>query len=177
MRKTTITAFTKIGRVLKTHGLEGALVVDIHSDFRDPFLSAEFVFLDLKGSIVPFFVESIQQEDPWIILLEAVHDPESAAEIAPTDMLLPSSEVPQVKAEGIDQDFAWAAGFTVFSTDQKRIGTIERVESYPQQSMAIVSHQDREVMLPLHVELIIEVDHSARSVIIDIPDGLLDLQD
>ena len=139
MKKGTITEFTKIGRVLKTHGLDGGLVIEIDRPYLDLFRSSGFVFLDLNGSIVPFSVEGVQMDEPLIIFLEDITDPESAAQIAPTDLLLPSHEVPVVHSGTESSDFSWATGFTVISGEQVRIGQIVRIESYPQQSMAFVS--------------------------------------
>lgn len=177
MKKGMIKEFTKIGRVLKTHGLEGGLVIDIDPAYLELFGSSRFVFLDLNGSIVPFLIEGVQQEDPLIIFLEDITDPESAAQIAPADLLLPSHEVPDAPSREEGPDFSWATGFTVVSGEQVMVGQILRVESYPQQSMAFVSWQGREIMLPLHDELIMEVDDAAKSIKLEIAEGLLDLQD
>ena len=170
-----ITEFRKIGQTLKTHGLEGGIVVHVEGDFMEFFLASEFVFLDLNGSIVPFYVEDIQQDDPMIIFLEDISDPESAASIVPADILLPSGLVPVIQSVSELADFGWTEGFTVFGNEGEKVGEVIRVENYPRQTMAFVSRHGREVMLPLHEDLIMDVDKDAMSLTLDIPEGLLDL--
>ena len=55
------------------------------------------------------------------------------------------------------------------------IGTIEDIEAMPAQDLAKVSHRGKEVLIPLADELVLTVDHKARTIKVVIPDGLLSL--
>lgn len=55
------------------------------------------------------------------------------------------------------------------------IGHITEVLEMPQQEMAAVQYQGREVLIPLNEQFIIEVDHATQKVLMDLPEGLLNL--
>ena len=54
-------------------------------------------------------------------------------------------------------------------------GPIVRVDAYPQQEMAIVRYQGREVLVPLREDWIQALDAARKVVRMELPDGLLDL--
>ena len=52
---------------------------------------------------------------------------------------------------------------------------ILRVEEYPQQLMAVVQPGDKEILIPLSDQLITSIDKPNRVLMMNIPEGLLDL--
>jgi 16S rRNA processing protein RimM len=45
----------------------------------------------------------------------------------------------------------------------------------PQQEMAFVIHNGREVLIPLNESLIVSVDRENKTLLMDLPEGLLDM--
>jgi 16S rRNA processing protein RimM len=56
-----------------------------------------------------------------------------------------------------------------------QVGAIQSVEEYPQQEMAIVAYKKRSVMIPLNTQFIRKIDESKRQIVMELPEGLLDL--
>lgn len=172
----TITTYTRIGQALKAYGLSGAVLADIEAPFIDLFLASDFVFLEISGSVVPFYIEGVFDHAPLFRLhLEDVNDPDQAAMLVPAELFLPSdlSAVDAVPLES--KRFAWCAGFMMFDDEGNEIGTIERIEAFPQQELAILTRGGNEVMIPLHEQLITDVDRELKTIHVRIPEGLLDL--
>ena len=55
------------------------------------------------------------------------------------------------------------------------MGLIEDVREYPQQFLASIQYQEKEVLIPLNEAFIVEIDKTKKLLILDLPDGLLEL--
>jgi len=80
----------------------------------------------------------------------------------------------QPKSGVADYDLDVLIGTVVHDQELGLVGSIEAIESYPQQEIMIVAYQDRQVMIPLHPDLIIEMIPGER-LVMDLPEGLLDV--
>ncbi len=76
-----------------------------------------------------------------------------------------------------DDDFHYndLKGFIVSDETHGELGEILEVNEYPQQFVATVSYKGKEILFPLNDDMIIEIDEDARTLLVDLPDGLLDL--
>jgi ribosomal 30S subunit maturation factor RimM len=52
---------------------------------------------------------------------------------------------------------------------------IDVVREFPEQEMAVIFRNNKEILVPLHADLIVKVDHEKNTVTVSIPDGLLEL--
>jgi 16S rRNA processing protein RimM len=65
--------------------------------------------------------------------------------------------------------------YTISDEGSGLIFKVIRVEEYPQQLMAIVMHDNKEILLPLTDQLITSIDRTKRVIEMTIPEGLLEL--
>jgi 16S rRNA processing protein RimM len=66
-------------------------------------------------------------------------------------------------------------GFEVFHKDGTRIGTIVSLLPTAGGDILVVKEADREYLIPAVKEIVDKVDFDSRTVIVDPPEGLLDL--
>ncbi|MCI4648460.1 ribosome maturation factor RimM [Phaeodactylibacter sp.] len=165
-------SYTKVGRFGKTHGLNGGIRILVEDAFLDTALEAEVLFAPVDGSPVPYFNEGVLLESPLVIKLEDVDTKEAAKTLTGLDILLPAEEV---EAELGIEDFRLLEGFTVVTETEGEIGPILSVEAYPEQILALVSYQGREVLIPLNETFLQAIDPEAERVEMQLPEGLLDL--
>ena len=52
--------FYYLGRVLKTHGNKGQVMVHLDVDDPEVYHNLESVYLDLRGERIPFFIAGIE---------------------------------------------------------------------------------------------------------------------
>ena len=71
--------------------------------------------------------------------------------------------------------FDQLVGFVIIDEIVGRVGTIEEVVEYPQQELAVVQYKGREVMIPLHEQLIESIDPKGRVIKMTLPEGLVDV--
>ena len=82
-----------IGRIIKTHGINGEVVVNIDCDIDVAELSC--IILDIDGILVPFFTESTRQRSTESILLkiDGIDNEIQAAEIVNHDIYAKKDEL------------------------------------------------------------------------------------
>ncbi|HMX40810.1 MAG TPA: ribosome maturation factor RimM [Saprospiraceae bacterium] len=172
--------YVTIGHTKKTHGIAGELKAHIEERYLEDFLKNERIFLDVKGTKVPYFIRNVRGGKDYIIHLEDVDTREAAYALQSREMLLRESDlIPDTEREiEIDGEetlqYAHLVGYQIKDQRLGLVGSIEEVLEMPQQEMAFLTYKGREVLIPLHPHLIISIDDEAQTVQMDLPDGLLD---
>ena len=166
--------FTEIGSIQRTHGVNGEFQVSWNSNFYLEEQNLESVFIELEGIPVPFFISSIRPkgEDKALIKLDDIEDVVSAEEFVGLKIFLPSDQI-ESEDELLMSDLV---GYSIVSTDKQLIGKIVDYQEYQTNSIFTVDHQSgKEIILPAVDDLIIEVDTESKTVLMEIPEGLIDL--
>ncbi len=169
--------YIQIGFTKKTHGIGGELKVIIEEPYEDLFLDADRVFLDIKGSKQPFFIKNIRGGGDLIVSFEDVANREEALMLQSRGVFLPENEVPE-EAQVVPDDglvYGYVVGYTLVDQTLGEIGQIKELLDMPQQEISVVAYQDREVLVPLNAQFVVNVDDAARQVLVNMPEGLLDL--
>ena len=166
-----------IGFCRKPHGVGGELKVQIEAEYLEDFLQAEVIFLDITGKQVPYFIEKIRPGSEILVKLEDVDSREAAAALNGKEMLMREEDVHTGEEEENEEDLAYEdlVGYEIIETDLGLIGKIEDVLEYPQQMMALLIYQEREILIPLNEYLIQDIDIENQQVIMGLPEGLLEL--
>ena len=66
-------------------------------------------------------------------------------------------------------------GFLLVDKELGEIGVIEEVLELPQQEMAVVKKEGKEVMIPLNDTFVKGIDRTKKRIDVELPEGLLDL--
>lgn len=168
----------RIGLTRKAHGVQGALRVQVEPRYLEDLLHTPFVFIELPDGMVPFAVEEVHM-DRWPILkLEGVDLRDEAVPLTSRPLWLAEKHILPDEQRQLEVDtleYAWAEGYTLVDRRVGVVGVIEEVREFPQQEMAVVMRAGHELLVPLHDELIVDVDDERRELLMDLPEGLLDL--
>ncbi len=168
--------YVQIGFTKKTHGIRGEIKVVIEEQFEDVFLEQERVFLDIRGSKQPFFIEHVRGGGELIVQFQDVRQREDALPLQSRGLYLPASELPQETVYPIAEGVYWELnGFSLIDQTAGAIGVIEEILELPQQEMAQVRYQGKAVLIPLNDQFIRSVDKPGKRVFVDLPEGLLSL--
>ncbi|TSD64693.1 16S rRNA processing protein RimM [Inquilinus sp. KBS0705] len=164
----------RIGSVLKTKGLKGEMQLYIDFDGADK-IKFNSLFIDMAGKMVPYFITSIKylQKNQAYLFLEDVDTIEKAAMLVKRDLYLPNKLKPKKKKE--EFTLKDVKGFIAVDETHGELGEITEVQEYPQQLIATVTYQNKEVLFPLNVDIIKGIDIEAEEIYIDLPEGLLDV--
>ena len=168
--------YTQIGFTRKTHGIAGEIKIVIEEPYEDIFLEADRVFLEIKGNKQPFFIESIRGAGDLIVKFEDIGVREDALPLQSKPVFLPAAEIPaDLDVSEPEPEHAGLTGYLLVDQNAGEIGRIEEIMEMPQQEMAVVQYRGKQVMIPLNEQFLLRVDHAGQKVLMDLPEGLLEL--
>ena len=159
----------RIGQVLKSNGRDGELLVSFSCIAPEDIDLEEPVFIEFDGLPVPFYFESFSQRgnSRALVRLTGVHNLTDADELAGA-ILYAEDDL----YEDEDEDLT---GWTVLNADGEKVGVVSAHEDIPGNPCIWVETGHGECLLPLHEELILDVDAKEKTLRMEIPEGLLDL--
>jgi len=169
------TGFYYLGKILKTFGNKGQLMVHLDVDDPEKYQKLESVYLDVYGERIPFFITSVEikSQNSAVFKFADVDSADEASEYTGKEMFLPSSELPALS--GKQFYFHEVEGFGVIDTLHGNIGIIETVLDLPRQALFQIRHGDREILVPVVDEIIVEVNREQKTITITAPEGLIDI--
>lgn len=163
-----------IGYITKTKGLKGELQLFFEYDAPD-LLDLDVVFAEINGKMVPFFVAAykLQQNSTGNFYFEDIDHIDKAQALVKKKVYLPLAKMP----DRSDEDFHYndLQGFVVSDETHGELGEVIAVNEYPQQFVATVLYKGTEIMFPLNEDMIIEIDEDEETLLVDLPEGLLDI--
>lgn len=163
-----------LGRITKVNGYDGTVSIKLEKVFIDNIPEMESVFIETEGKPVPFFISESEYAggDQLKLRFEDYGTYEKAAEFAGCRVFL--TTVPENNT--LLADYETIAGFRVFLQDNRLIGTIKEVILNPGNDiLVIMSPEKKEILVPLHEDFIIDFRETEKVIIMDIPDGLTEI--
>ena len=162
-----------LGRIQKVQGYDGTLSVKLDRDFTEDISDMESVFIEYEGKPVPFFISSIEDEGGDIIKLrlEAYDSYDKASMFTGCRVSMTSGP----RRED-DDDNSGITGFTVILSDRSIVGVIEEIIQNPGQDLLrILSPEKKEILVPLHSDLITGINKKKKTLSMDLPEGLIEI--
>lgn len=167
------TRYIRVGQILKPLGTSGALKVDIQDDFFDDIVASDHLFVKINGHFVPYFIEDLKETNHLLLKIEDINSPESASAFTLKDLYLREKDITSEKyADQISKE-GWV-GFKLYDRDEL-IGIIDDIEIYPQQIMGSVNYKNKKILIPLVDAFIKTIDEDNNILIMELPEGLLDM--
>lgn len=169
-----------IGRLVKPHGIKGEIAVTIDIDGLDVDALSCFVVY-VEGIAVPFFAQSVRQRGAASVLIkfDGIDDEHSAAELCNSDLYALRSDLPDDIATADDIDGLYASdliGFTAINADGSIIGTVDDIDDSTANVLFIISTPTgKTIYLPVADEFIAAIDSDSRTLTVDAPESILNL--
>lgn len=164
----------KIGYVQKTHGLKGEVTISLEPGAPDDFEEINSIFLEIKGRLVPYFLEAISfKGDKAFVKFDDVNTSEEASLLKGASLYLPKTARPKSKRGEFYNDEV--IGFIVNDASVGKLGSVIRVENEEVNPLLIVLQGEKEIAIPINAPFITSVNKSAKKIEVDLPEGLLDL--
>ncbi len=169
----------EIGCYNKPHGVNGEIsaTLDVDIDLLDSF---SCLISDIDGIFVPFFVEKKRPKGASTALLtiDGITSEVQAALLVNKDIHVLKSEYEKLSDdEDCDElPIDFFIGFELTASDGTQVGTIVDVDDATENVLFIVERPDGdEIPVPAADELIVALDVEARTIEMDLPQGLLEL--
>lgn len=163
-----------IGYISKTRGLKGE--VQLFFEFEDyEELELDVVFVEMNKKLIPYFIDQIkiQKNSTAYVNLEDVDHIDKAEELVRKKVYLPNDKMPERDPD--DFRYSDLIGFLAVDEQEGELGNITAVQEMPQQHIATVDMDGKELLFPLSEELILGIDAENKIIEVDLPEGLVDL--
>lgn len=164
-----------LGKIVKKYSFKGELLAKLDADEPELYDNLEAIFIDLKGNLVPFFIKASQlhKSDLLRLKFEDVDTEADADALMKTELYLPLNLLP--KLEGDKFYFHEVIGFTIEDKNYGTVGTLSGINDSTAQSLFEINKGDIEILIPMNDEFIVKVDRANKTIIVDTPEGLIDL--
>jgi 16S rRNA processing protein RimM len=167
-------SYRNIGKIVSAFGLKGEMIVRHHLGKKILVSRIKVVFLEhKKDELLPYFIESIRKKgnDELYIKLEGIDSREAVSGLLRRDLWLKEEEI-QVHTNK-SNPIGWV-GYSV--VDQGRdLGSIVEVIEQPHQVLCRLEIDTKEVLIPINEQTLVKIDHQSRSLMLNLPDGLLEV--
>ena len=160
---------------IRTRGLKGELVAELLTDFPERFERVENIFAVGSGEKKTLKLENHWfQKDRIVLKFAGYDDTDSAKSLIGFDFALPEAERMKLSE---NEYYDWELeGCSVVIKDGPTLGIVSGVlRTGGVELLAVVDESEREHLIPMVLSIVVQIDISRREVLIDPPEGLLDL--
>lgn len=164
-----------VGQVARPHGLRGQVIVNPETDFPDERFRPGAEVFGVRGGVVEGFVITtarFHQGRP-IIGLRGIEDVDAALALAGTELRVPIDQLTPLP-DGVFYRHE-LVGCEVVTAGGIAVGTVGAVEGEMGDSRLVLQTALGEVLIPLASAICVSIDPAAGRIVVEPPEGLLEL--
>jgi 16S rRNA processing protein RimM len=164
-----------LGYVKKTNGVRGAVELNLDVDDPTKYKKKESVLLLINNQLTPFFIEQFSIRPKTVVVkFKTVHDANEAALLVGTSVYMPLTELPPLKGK---KKFYYheVIGFTAMDVNLGNIGLVKDVVDLTAQPVIQIMQGNKEILVPLIDEFLVEINKSTREMVLNTPEGLVQM--
>ena len=163
-----------IGKFTRTHGVQGEMALAFTDDVFDR-VDCPYLVCSMDGILVPFFIEEYRFKSNSVALIkfERIDTSEAAAIFTNKEVYFPKSYAEQAE----DGEYSWQyfIGFDTEDATHGHLGELVDVDKSTVNTLFVVERDNGDELLIRAQEAFIEdIDHDARLIKFNLPEGLLD---
>lgn len=164
-----------LGKIVRKFSFKGELLAKLDTDEPEVYENLESVLIDFNDKLIPFFIDSCQLHKSSLLRIdfEDVEDEADADDLIGAELYLPLDQLP--KLSGDQFYYHEITGFTVEDVNYGPVGTITGVNDNTPQALFIIDADGKEVLIPVNDLFIKEIKKDQKKMILDVPEGLIDI--
>lgn len=166
--------YFSIGHVAGVHGVNGELVLKHDLGKKTSLKDLQCFFLEEpKGKWLPYFLTSAKAKSAEEIYLqvEGINTREAAKKFNGKKVWLRQEDFHRFKAKSAPISLI---GYLLKDNDRE-LGLIEEIIEQPFQLLCRIVIEKKDVLIPLNESTLKKINHSKKQVLVDLPDGLLEV--
>lgn len=163
-----------IGKIVAPHGVAGQVILEHALGKLVSFKGVGALFIEnTKNSFIPYFLASATAKTDTLtyIQFEGFSTRESTQLIMSRKVWIPKSDFQKL----VEKNAPLALLGYMIQEAGVPLGVIQEVIEQPHQLLVTILYKGQETYIPLHAESLKGVDHVKKLVMVELPDGLLDL--
>ncbi len=169
-----MTEYFKIGKIVASFGLKGEVILKHYLGKKTSLKGLQTIFIEeSKQSFLPWFIESakIKNEEEIYLKLQGIDVREQAIPLVQKEIWIPERDFKKFSATSSPINLL---GYQIVE-NEKILGKILEVIEQPHQLLCRIEMEEKEVLVPLHEDTIKKIDSKNRRVIVELPEGLLEI--
>ena len=165
-----------LGKITKPYSFKGEVVLWMDVDDSEPYEGVDTLWLPQQGILVPYAVESLRRnKDRFVVRLADVNTEAAAKQLSGKDVWLPLAEMAPME-DGKFYFHEVQGWMAVDRSTGDAVATIVHVVdqgAYPMLEVEFDNGNQGFIPLPDHVK--VDVKREERKLVLDLPEGLLDV--
>ncbi len=164
-----------LGKIAKKFSFKGEVLIYLDTDEPELYEEMESVFVEFNKNLVPFFIENsnLHKGDFLRVKFEDVDTEEDADEIMGCEIYLPLIMLP--KLTGNKFYFHEVIGFEIEDQRLGVFGKIVSINDTSAQPLFEVINGNVEILVPMIDQFLIKIDRENKKVIMNLPEGLVEM--
>lgn len=164
-----------LGKIAKKFSFKGEVLIYLDTDEPELYQEMESIFVEFNKNLIPFFIENsnLHKGDFLRVKFEDVDNEEQADEIINCEVYLPLNMLP--KLEGNKFYFHEVIGFEIEDQRLGVFGKIVSINDTSAQPLFEVINGNVEILVPMIDQFLIKIDRENKKVIMDLPEGLVEM--
>jgi 16S rRNA processing protein RimM len=164
-----------IARAVRPRGLKGEIVAELLTDFPERFDDVEeLVLVSPAGERTIGRLEDYWfQNDRVVLKLAGYDDVETARQLVGFEFAVPEADRVALPS---DHYYEWELEGCTVTVGSQSIGKVQSViRTGATEILAIADENGKESLIPLVDSIVVQIDAAAKTIVVDPPEGLLDL--
>ncbi|MBP2831743.1 16S rRNA processing protein RimM [Aquimarina sp. U1-2] len=164
-----------LGKIVSKFSFKGEVLIKLDTDEPESYAKMESVFVEYNNNLVPFFIEksALHKSDLLRVKFEDVDTEEDANDLMKAELYLPLSVLP--KLEGNQFYYHEVIGFAIIDEAFGHVGIITSINDTTAQALFEIDRNGIEILIPMNDEFIVKIDRAAKQILVNTPEGLIDL--
>lgn len=167
-------SFFCLGKISKTFGYKGQVIVIVNCDNPEKYKELESVFVEIKHERIPFFITefNFQYKNSVALKFEDIDSSDQAQQLIGCNIYILETEV--IADASADFNISDLAGFEVTDITAGYLGRINEILEFPQQNIMQIFQGKKEILIPLNEDFIEKIDFKKKTIRIAAPEGLIE---
>ena len=166
--------YINIGKLVAVFGLKGELLLKHALGKKTGLKGLAAIFIEhKKESFLPWFiVAAIAKNETEVLLqLEGITSREAAIKLLQKEVWIPEADFQKFVSKKLPINLL---GYSIIH-ESEDLGKILELVEQPHQLLCRIEINNKEVLIPLHEETLLKINHSKKEVHVTLPDGLLNI--
>ena len=133
------------------------------------------IFIEEDNVLIPYKLKRIKhlKKNNLTLIIDEIDTELKAQQLISKKCFLPKKFLPERK--GVDFYGFEVKDFVVIDKNNKKIGSILEIIEKPFQSLMVVNTNSKEILIPIHQDIILSVCHEKKQIQVELPKNFLNL--
>lgn len=164
-----------VGRIARAHGIRGQVILNVETDFpEERFRAGAELFIERAGHVEALTITTVRfHRNRPVVGLRGVDTINDAEALAGHELRVPLDALAALPSGTFYRHDL--IGCLVETTAGTQIGVVRDVEGTMAGSRLVVDGMSGEVLIPFATEICRQIDPAGKRIVIDPPEGLIDV--